>query len=282
MTGTASFDWEASGCPIMPGAIVDNLTSFGGQLRGSHRQTALTELIRRGAAGSSGTVCEPFAVQLKFAHPRLFVHYANGCSLAEAYYQSVQAPFQLLIVGDALCQPWARPVPFTVGGLPAGPVSGIVQLHIASPELQSIGSLELYVDGVREEVFSRDLPIRFDTRRVGDGYHELRVVAVANQMVAAQSRQVIPICVSNHGLSLEIAGPTSTAPLTGDIVVTSEPQDQPIELFHHARLVGTIPAGDRSVAIPARELGAGTSELFGVVERNGQRVHSSPLVVEVR
>jgi hypothetical protein len=281
MTGAASFDWDASGCPILPGAIVDNLTSFGGQLRGAHRQTPLTELIRRGAAGSSGTVCEPYAVQLKFAHPRLFVHYAQGCSLAEAYYQSVQAPFQLLIVGDALCQPWARPIPFEVRRPSESPLAGVIELSIDSPELQSIGSLELYVDGLRVGVFPRDVPIRFDTRRIGDGYHQLRVVAVANQLVATQSRQILPIEVSNHGQSLEIDGPTSTVATDGDIVVTCQPEDHPIELLHHARVVGTIPAGSGSVTIPARNVGAGTIELLGVVERNGRRVHSAPVIVEV-
>ena len=36
------------------------------------------------------------------------VHYARGCSLAEAFYQSVYAPYQLMIVGDPLCRPWAN------------------------------------------------------------------------------------------------------------------------------------------------------------------------------
>ena len=38
----------------------------------------------------------------------LHVHYASGCTLAEAYYQSVFGPYQLLVVGDPLCRPWAR------------------------------------------------------------------------------------------------------------------------------------------------------------------------------
>ena len=35
------------------------------------------------------------------------LHYARGCSLAESFYQSISGPYQLLIVGDPLCQPWA-------------------------------------------------------------------------------------------------------------------------------------------------------------------------------
>ena len=73
-----------------------------------------------GAAGASGTVVEPFAVAQKFPTARIFSHYVRGCNLAEAFYQSVSGPFQLLIVGDPLCQPWARFPRFTVGGLSSG------------------------------------------------------------------------------------------------------------------------------------------------------------------
>ncbi|MEM8736139.1 MAG: hypothetical protein AAGG44_18055, partial [Planctomycetota bacterium] len=55
--------------------------------------------------GSSGTVVEPYALQAKFPLPTLYVHYARGCSLVESFYQSVTGPYQLLIVGDPLCQP---------------------------------------------------------------------------------------------------------------------------------------------------------------------------------
>ena len=50
---------------------------------------------------------EPYSIQAKFPHPGIHVHYCRGASLAEAFYQSVNAPYQLLVVGDPLCQPWA-------------------------------------------------------------------------------------------------------------------------------------------------------------------------------
>ncbi|MBM4148545.1 MAG: hypothetical protein FJ224_05830 [Lentisphaerae bacterium] len=108
MVGTASFNFARSGSRVLPGAICEHLTSCGGVLTWSDFQTPLTEWLRHGAAGASGTVTEPLAVQAKFPDPFIHVHYARGATLAEAFYQSVAAPYQLLIVGDPLCRPWAR------------------------------------------------------------------------------------------------------------------------------------------------------------------------------
>jgi hypothetical protein len=106
--GTASFDWKKSESHILPGAICEHLTSYGGVMRKNAGQTPFTELIRHGAAGSSGTVAEPYAIAPKFPSPFIHVHYARGATLAEAFYQSVNGPYQLLIVGDPLCRPWAQ------------------------------------------------------------------------------------------------------------------------------------------------------------------------------
>lgn len=106
--GTASFDWSSSGSQFVPGALADNLTSLGGVMTSGSGQTKLTELIKAGAAGSSGTVTEPYALQAKFPHPQMYVYYARGASLAEAFYLSVTGPYQLLIVGDPLCQPFSN------------------------------------------------------------------------------------------------------------------------------------------------------------------------------
>jgi hypothetical protein len=107
VVGAAGFSWQSSGSRLLPGAIAESLTSYGGHFN-THKQTKLTEFLRHGAAGASGAVAEPFSLQAKFPVPLLHVHYADGCSLAEAFYQSVEAPYQLLIVGDPLARPYAR------------------------------------------------------------------------------------------------------------------------------------------------------------------------------
>ena len=108
LCGVANFDWNSSHSTIRPGAICENLTSFSGVFTPGFPQTTLAEFMKNGAAGSSGTVAEPFAIQNKFPYASVQVHYARGCSLAEAFYQSVYAPYQLIVVGDPLCQPWAN------------------------------------------------------------------------------------------------------------------------------------------------------------------------------
>ena len=116
MTGAGKVD--PSRLRIVPGAICEHLTSSGGDLRDIAHQTPLSDWIRAGATGTSGTVEEPFAVQAKFPLPSLHLHYHRGCSMAESYYQSVAAPYQLLIVGDPLCQPWAQRPEVEVQGWP--------------------------------------------------------------------------------------------------------------------------------------------------------------------
>ncbi len=280
-TGTPTFDWEASGCHILPGGIVDNLTSFGGMFHGPHKQTQLTELTRRGAAGSSGTVCEPYATQVKFAHPRIFVHYAQGCNLAESFYQSVQAPFQLLIVGDALCAPWAQPIDLEIPDLPTDPVSGVIQWPVASPDLETLGSIELFVDGIRVAVFPRDVPVALDTRRLPDGYHELRIVGIANTLVANQSRRIFPVQVANRGEALPLTVRSSQVRLGGDVLVETPTRDHPVEIFQNSRRVATIPAGQFQAAIPSAQLGAGAVQLSAVSRTRGRTVHSAPVTVEI-
>lgn len=116
MLGASKLDLR--GLEIQPGAICEHLTSSGGDLREGAWQTPLTDLIRAGAAGTSGTVYEPLAIQAKFPLPSIHLHYRRGSSLAEAFYQSVASPYQLLIVGDPLCQPWANRPTMDVGGWP--------------------------------------------------------------------------------------------------------------------------------------------------------------------
>lgn len=119
MMGAADLPLAGAGMKILPGAICEHLTSTGGVLYKNGYQTPISELIRAGATGTSGTVAEPYAIQAKFPTAALHLHYRRGCSLAEAFYQSVASPYQLLILGDPLCQPWAQRPTIDIEGWPA-------------------------------------------------------------------------------------------------------------------------------------------------------------------
>jgi uncharacterized protein (TIGR03790 family) len=90
-----------------PGAIADNLTSYGGVLNSSHGQTTVMDWIKNGITGSYGTVVEPCNFPQKFPEPLVAIkHYLNGDTLIEAYWKSVASPGQGLFVGEPLARPY--------------------------------------------------------------------------------------------------------------------------------------------------------------------------------
>lgn len=182
VVGAASFQWTTSGSEILPGAFCDHLTSFAGAMTGAG-QTLLSEWIRHGAAGSSGTVTEPYNIAAKFPTALLHVFYAKGATLAEAFYQSVSGPYQQLLVGDPLCAPWAPRITVTVEGLRQGamvrrPTTVRARCTGAAP----VQRYELYVDGVLRATAEPGKPLVLNPRGLATGQHEARVVAVAGRL----------------------------------------------------------------------------------------------------
>lgn len=198
--GTATFEWSNSGSTIQPGAIVEHLTSFGGVMTSRAGQTPLSEFLKQGAAGASGTVTEPFAIQAKFPSPFIHAHYASGCTLAESFYQSVTGPYQLLIVGDPLVQPWQRKFSISTDGLTTErPLGGEVTLRprTESPDGVTPTKWELYVDGMHVLSAGPTEPLRWETRRHVDGEHVLTVLARGNDAVQTVARAFRTATVRN-------------------------------------------------------------------------------------
>jgi len=107
LLGTATMNLRDKPFTILPGAICESLTSTGAAF-GTASQTKCTELLHAGAAITSGAVTEPYSLQFKFPAPAMQAYYAEGVSAIEAFYLSVTSPYQLLIVGDPVCQPFAK------------------------------------------------------------------------------------------------------------------------------------------------------------------------------
>jgi uncharacterized protein (TIGR03790 family) len=105
--------WGGQSLPanaFIPGSMADSLTSYGGVIfANSVGQTTLLAFLKAGAAGSYGTVKEPCNWPQKFPNALDYFYQNRGFCLAEAYYQSLQNPFQGLLVGEPLSAPFARP-----------------------------------------------------------------------------------------------------------------------------------------------------------------------------
>jgi hypothetical protein len=294
MAGTPSFAWNSSGSTILPGAICENLTSFGGVFTPSAGQTPLSEFLRAGAAGSSGTVIEPFSLQEKFPHPSIQVHYARGASLAEAFYQSVHAPYQLLVVGDPLCQPWAViPEVEVVTAAdqqvlaPGAVVSGTLELEPRATvsDGTTADRFELFVDGLRVAQGGPGDRLVLDTTAIPDGHHDLCVVAIAATSVETQGRRRVPIVVSNHGRSLDLSVMPRRVRPDGTVRVTvSGSNVEGAVVFATGRVLGRTTGPDASIDVPAALLGLGPVTIRATV-RGGPRpadgVTASPVDIEV-
>jgi uncharacterized protein (TIGR03790 family) len=286
MSGISDFDFAASKSRIVPGAICDNLTSFGGVLSTGSGQTPLTEFLRYGAAGACGTVVEPLALQAKFPLPSLQLHYARGCSLAESFYQSVAGPYQLLIVGDPLCQPWATFSKVALLGLKSGDeVKGkfTIQPLVNSAPGHHVGSLELFTDGRVVARFAPGKPVELDTTDIADGYHELRVVAVDDDPIETQCRVVLPIFVNNHDQKIEFSvSPRSQVAITDKLQISlRQPGATALVVRQNRREVARVTGESGEVEILAETLGRGPVELQA--ESEGEHpVVSAPIRFDIR
>jgi hypothetical protein len=285
MAGVATFDWKAAGSTILPGAICEHLTSSGGVLSADAAQTPLTEFLRYGAAGASGTVREPRAIQAKFPLPSLHLHYARGCSLAESFYQSVSGPYQLLIVGEPLCRPWAQFPTVDVGSLkPGQTVSGVLKIAPSGGGGSGLplGTFDLFVDG---RLTARGRPgqsFAVNTPKLAEGYHELRVVGTSSGPLETQGRRVVPIMVKNQEteLALEVS-PQSVVGWAGKLSVSVRQKGATgIAIRQNSREVGRVQGEAGEAEILAATLGRGPTTLQAFSEGDTPAV-SAPVRVRI-
>jgi len=287
--GSAKFSWSKSDSKILPGAICEHLTSHGGNLEPYSSQTPCTEFLRAGAAGTCGTVSEPYAVQAKF--PNAFIHYfyASGCSLAEAFYQSVSGPYQLLIIGDPLCQPWAKRPTVVVRGISSGQeIKGKITI---SPSIvqkdMKIRRYELFIDGVRKHINPPDKPFEIDTTELADGWHELRIVAIKADLIETQGRWIGGVIVNNRGLNTQIVGELPRKVVYGDEIALHVRSSGAkwIEILHNQRKLATVRGDHGKVQIDTRKIGLGTVLLraVGKFQQDGKiiSVQSRPVSITI-
>lgn len=163
---------------FLPGAMADNLTSFGGAFD-TPIQTKLSHWIRAGATAASGTITEPYAIWTKFPHARLFTFSRAGCCTLECYYLALRCPLQQLIVGDPLCQPWAPRSTLSLLGMPSLPLTRTteVQARVAAQGGEVYPRLLFLVDGKTAQPAGRSMAITLDPASLSSGRHVLRAIA---------------------------------------------------------------------------------------------------------
>ena len=222
-----------------------------------------------GAAGVSGTTIEPMAIPNKFPSPFIQVHYARGCSLAESFYQSVQSPFQLLILGDPLCQPWAKPPKVTVSGIdPGGRMSGTVAVAATATTVdhKPVREIELLIDGRRVAAAEPAKSLELDTAAIIDGAHELTVVAVDDSPLEIQGRSSVEVVVNNHEHAVLLK-------LLNDEVKYGQPVQVHVEgtagtsqvaVFQASRGVARLKGQSGEIKLDSRVLGMGPVRLQAV------------------
>jgi hypothetical protein len=268
LAGVADYNWPKTGSTIRPGAICETLTSWAGNFE-TKEQTPLSVFLRYGAAGSSGTVTEPFAIQNKFPYATIQLHYARGCTLAEAYYQSVYGPYQLLIVGDPLCRPWANIPEVSVAGAAAGDMlKKVVTLTPTArmPHKGKVDRFELFVDGTRIAKCSDGETLELDTQQYSDGYHELRVVGIEQGSIESQGRQIIPVRFGNYGKTMRFdISPESTVPLGSPIrFFASASGAKGVAFYQNDRVIAKFTGEQGEASVDSRILGEGPISIQAV------------------
>lgn len=155
-TGTANLRGAIDGLTYAPGAIVDNITSFGaapanffctedGQdCPASESQTSIARFVRAGATAAHGTVAEP--LNNVFPNAGLLLLYAQGFTLGEsALYNQRFLYWQNLWLGDPLVAPFAeRP---SVSLAEESRLDAPLDALVDSDHPHGIAELVIYVDG---------------------------------------------------------------------------------------------------------------------------------------
>ena len=140
---------------IRPGALVDMLQSYGalsynwrGFAFASH--VPLGWWIRAGASGVHGATDEPYAHTFPTSGLMQIVlgSYISGCNLAESYWSGLrQLVWQNIVLGDALCAPYARRAEMSLVAHPEENGRILLSLKATLPQGREFGHAMLFVDG---------------------------------------------------------------------------------------------------------------------------------------
>jgi hypothetical protein len=284
MLGSANYDWPSTNNETLPGAILENLTSFSGVMHKETGQTSMIELIRGGAAGTSGTVTEPYALQFKFPTPLIYPYYASGCTLAEAFYLSVESPYQLLIMGDPLCRPYGdqhnEAFSLTVNENDDD-YRVSIQYWRGAGALSNVGALEVFLDGRLINAIPPAGQLNIKKAGVPAGVHELAIGAISRhplRMRTFQSVRLVGGGVSAPEVTATVSGEGESAVVKAN--VTAEAGTR-VAVRHLGRRIAEADGASAEFEIPVAKTGYGPVRLVPEVLVGETWVRGAAIVVPV-
>lgn len=159
---TGLMRYQTSPGTFIPGAIADNMTSYGGLIFGGNDQTNLLSFIEAGATGSYGTVAEPLSDTDKFPNPQIYFYQSRGFSIVESYYMSIASPYLGLIVAEPLASPFAlRGSGSWSMGISNSILSSNISLTVnftANDLTRPLSQVDLFVDGKYQKTLTNISP----------------------------------------------------------------------------------------------------------------------------
>ena len=289
MTGTPDFSWARSGSKILPGAICENFTSFGGILIEKAGQTPLNRIsaLRRRGLQRHGrrAVCNerqiPLAVGARALRARL---HAGRVVLSVDLRAGADADRRRSALSALGRHP--ESASRRAAGRPAHSGQVTLKPKAQSPGGAKIARFILYVDGRLSGAAGPAENLEWDTTKEPDGYHEVRVVAVESSPIQTQGRAILGVTVDNHQRSVKIATlPAKTVRWGENLRVrAAAPGMSEIYIVSNSRVLGKISGASGEVQIDPRILGTGpvmlqatgsAGEVLGAAP--DQRVWSPPV-----
>ena len=270
MIGSPGFTAERQKWQLVPGSISESLTSLAGDYH-TKVQTKITAYLLAGAAMSSGTVTEPYALQRKFPLAMLYGYYSTGLSAMEAFYLSVASPYQLLIIGDPVCQPFAAPPADIVGVSVASREPTKIRIT-RRPRRSAVnqtpaGRIEVYLNGrlVRETPAVRNLEMNLldvvsgvvEIRSVLSGLHPTQPRISMVRELDLHGPKSTPVAKITQQRK-PAAGLQDDGTARGDIKIRMAcPGADAINLMLYSDIVASVKGDRGTVTVSTSKLGGG-------------------------
>ena len=292
MTGFSKVDLGGGPWVFAPGAIAENLTSYGGVYDLDRGHTLITDFLHEGACMSSGAVEEPFSLPHKFPMPMMYGFYAMGLSAIESFYQSVASPYQLLIVGDPLTQPFAKAPDDTIDiSLINEPKRRIrisrrtLGLSVPKTKTRSIRI------SLNDRLFQTTLPVPnidinlpeeasgvWDVRATLSGYHRTGPKLTFTSEVELEGPLPAPVAtIITPRTGAEGDGNTGVDATPVEVELAAEGADQ-ITLMHLGTVVGKVDGAKGKVEVETNGLGGGPLRFRPVAQFGDQTVIGKAVV----